>query len=371
MAPVLLHNDLDNNFDIGEIQYMEIYNNNAYLSLPDEGKIVRVSLLEDNAPMVDVVTGLSLPTGLQIVGNELYFLQEANDALQFNTGKLCKIDVTQTSPAVTVLHSTLQFPQRLKMNGTTAYIIEAHPVLVNGNFQVEHMELSVVVGSTKTVLHNNFEYVDDIDYYNNKIYLINWNSNISLSNIQTVDVSTNTPNTPQVFWTDTTGFSPYNLTISGAKMYLNTDSVPAVIRQLDMLNPSATLVTVASPFGFNGNTAYVNDMVMAPGNILYAMGRSYVSSQNATNYLLYKADLSSLGSDQFELSKGIIAFPNPATDSFSIEGYEAEKDFAIYSLDGKEVMRGRYPGSINVATFSAGIYLVKLDNGGTVKLQKN
>lgn len=366
VSPVLQHNNLDNNLTVEDIGDMEIYNNEAYFSLPEEGKIVKVSLGTVNAPVVDVLTGLSNPSGLKFVGNELYFLQAANALFQNNTGKLCKINATQTNPAITTINSSLQFPIELAMNGTTAYVSEAY--LVDGD--VEHMEVSAVVGATKTVLYNNFDFLDDIEVYNNKLYLLNFDMTSETGSIKTLDITTNTPGTPQAFWTDTTELVPYKMSLSGSKMYLNMDSSPSSVMQLDLLNPSAPLITVANQFAFNGNTAYVNEMIVAPGNVMYAVGESYNMAEDMDHYLLYKIDLNLLGTANFERSASITSFPNPAVDAITLTNYENGKVYTVYALDGKQVLEGRYSGVINVTGLNAGMYIVKLENGSSIKISK-
>lgn len=366
VSPVLQHNNLDNNLTVEDIGDMEIYNNEAYFSLPEEGKIVKVSLASLNAPVVDVLTGLSYPSGLKFVGNELYFLQATNALFQNNTGKLCKIDATQTNPAITTINSTLQFPIELAMNGTTAYVSEAH--LVGG--EIEHMEVSAVVGTTKTVLYNNFDFLDDIEVYNNKLYLLNFDMTMEIGTIKTLDITTNTPATPQVFWADVNELVPYKMTISGTKMYLNMDSSPSAIYQMDILNPTAPLTLVANQFTFNGNTSYVNEMIVAPGNVLYAVGESYNMTEDADHYLLYKVDLNLLSTSNFNRATAITAFPNPSADIVTLTNYEEGKPYTVYTLDGKQVAAGNYNGSVNVTSLSAGMYIVKLESGASLKISK-
>jgi len=366
VTPVLQHNNLDNNLTVEDIGDLEIYNNEAYYSLPEEGKIVKVSLATANAPTVDVLTGLSYPSGLKFVGNELYFLQATNALFQNNTGKLCKINATQTNPAITTINSTLQFPIELAMNGTTAYVSEAH--LVGG--EIEHMEVSAVVGTTKTVLYNNFDFLDDIEVYNNKLYLLNFDMTMEIGTIKTLDITTNTPATPQVFWADVNELVPYKMTISGTKMYLNMDSSPSAIYQMDILNPTSPLTLVANQFTFNGNTSYVNEMIVAPGNVLYAVGESYNMTEDADHYLLYKVDLNLLSTASFNRANVITAFPNPAADIVTLTNYENGKAYAVYTLDGKQVAAGNYNGSVNVTSLSAGMYIVKLESGASLKISK-
>lgn len=366
VTPELQHNNLDYDFLYEYIFDIEVHNNYAYYSLPVDGLIVKINLAAPNQPPINVVSGLTSPTGLAFVGDDLYFLQATNGSFEDNAGKLCKVTVTDLIPTVTILHSTLQYPMELEMNGTTAYISEEYHV----GDEVEHMELSVVVDGTKTVLYDGFEYLDDIEFYNNKLYLLNWTSDINFSTIKTLDVTTNTPGTPQSFWSDATEIFPYKMEIGGNKLYLNMDASPASLMSLDLLNPTAPLELVADEFTFNGNTAYINEMIVTEGNVLYALADSYVPAEDADNLLMYKVDLNLLGSSSFEPATALSVYPNPATGSISISNYDAGRGFEVYSLEGKQVMKGAYNGTISLDTVASGMYIVKLDNGKAIKVQK-
>lgn len=368
VTPVLYHNNLDNNNTYESVEDIAVYNNEMYISIPEEGKIVKVSLAAPNSPEVDVLTGLSYPSGLAFVGSELYFVETANAALDANTGKLSKIDVAG-APTITVLHSTLQFPIDLAMNGTTAYIAETYVTGPPSNFDVDHMELSVVIAGNKTVLNSNFDYIDDIEYYNNTLYIVQFNEVLDASGIVTLDVTNNTPGTTQAFWTDTNNYYPYNAVISGTKMYLNADTSGSAILQLDLLNPSAPLVAVSGNFMFNGNSAYTNEMVVGPGNLLYALGESFDGSDE--DYILYQIDLNLLGTDSFTATnQKMMVYPNPSTSVVSIANYTEGSPFTIYSIEGKMITAGIYNGAIDINGLNAGMYFIQLENGTSLKILK-
>jgi hypothetical protein len=368
VSPVLYHNNLDNNNTFDEVEDIELYNNEMYYSVPSAGKIVKTSLATPNAPIVDVVTGLTFPSALAVVGNELYFLQTANTLMQPNTGKLCKIDLTAANPAVTTLYSTLQYPIELAMNGSTAYVGETYVTGPVNNFDVDHMELSVVIGSAKTVLFNGYDYIDDLEYSNNNLYIVTFSEAAEQTTIRKLDVTTNTPGTPSLFWTDANGYAPYNAEISGTKMYLNADFSGSAVFQIDLLNPSAAPVLIANSFTFNTNSAYVNEIIAAPGNILYAIGESFDGDED--QYVLYSLNLNSMSTAGFSKGNSISLHPNPATDSFMISNYEDGSSYAIYSIDGKLVKHGIYTSAVSVNDLAAGLYTVQLDNGRSIKLQK-
>lgn len=370
VPPVLFNNNLDNNNTLGEIEDIEYYNNELYYSVPEDGKIVKVSLTSPNAPVVNVLIGLNFPSALKVVGNELYFLQTANAAMQPNTGKLCKINLTVPNPTVTTLYSTLQYPIELEMNGSTAYVGETYITGPVNNFEVDHMELSVVIGTTKTVLYNNYDYIDDLAYDNNSLYILNYNETTDATSVGKLNVTNNTPGTPQLFWTDQNNFYPYNIVIKDSWMYLNADTAGSAILRVPMQNPVGSYEILSSNFTFNANPAYANEMIITPTNQMYVLGESYDNVNDVENFVLYTIDLNVLSILDFAEQNNISLYPNPAVASFRITNYEAGSTYSIYALDGKLVKQGTYNGSIDIQNLSAGIYSVKLSNGQSIKLQK-
>lgn len=153
-------------------------------------------------------------------------------------------------------------------------------------------------------------------------------------------------------------------------MYLNADFSGSAIMQIDLLNPSANPVMVVNQFTFGSNSAYANEMVMAPGNILYVLGESDTIN-NDVNYLLYQLDLNAMSTHNFAAQNSIKLYPNPVGANFNITNYEAGKSYSIYALDGKLVKKGEYNGKIDVQNLSAGVYTVKLEDGKSIKLQKH
>lgn len=315
VAPTLQHNNLDvNNTSEGPMD-IAVYNNEMYLSMVEDGKIVKISLATPNAPVVDVVTGLNYPTGMAVVGTDLYYLQASNAIFSPNAGSLSKISLTAATPIPTVIATGLQYPIEIAMNGTVPYITENF-LNADGDDAL-FMQLSVLNGSVKTVLNSSFDYIEDIEYYDNAIYILQYSSGDDDVNIVKYNLVNNPTNAVQPFWNDPTNIVPYKMTVSGTKMYLNADSSPASIRQIDMVTPAAAAVQMVTPFQFNGNTGHYVEMIMAPGNMLYAIGESYDVGLDTDHYLLYKADLSTLSNKEFETNKTTV-YPNPTKDVLSI-----------------------------------------------------
>ncbi len=371
VTATLQHNNLANGAQYDGEADMAFYNNEMYFSIPSAGKIVKVNLATTNSLAVDVVTGLSNPTGLSFVGNELYFLQLANGVLAPSTGKLSKINASLPAPAVTDLFTGLMYPVEIEINGTNVYVSEAH---LDGLGDLDHMEITLInlAGApTKTVLHNNFYSLDDFEYKDNFLYLIEWPGGILSTKIHKLDVTTGTPTAPTLYYTDAVNDAPYNGIIKGNYLYLNHDGTPGKITRLDLTLPAPTPELVVTGFTFGANNAYVNEMDFDTGNTIYAFG-DYFDGTNIT-YLLYKADLSTLGIEDNSLNeKQITIYPNPTVDYLEVLNLDTDTNYSIYGVDGKLALTGKTISGekINVSKLNTGVYFLNLNDGNALKFIK-
>jgi hypothetical protein len=371
VSATLQHNNLANGAQYDGEADMAFYNNEMYFSIPSAGKIVKVSLATTNSLAVDVVTGLTNPTGLSFVGNELYFLQLANGVLAPSTGKLSKINATLAAPPVTDLFTGLMYPVEIETNGTNVYLTEAY---LDGLGDLDHMEITLINLSgtpTKTVLHNNFYSLDDFEYKDNFLYLIEWPGGTLSTKIHKLNVTTGTPTTPTLYYTDTANDAPYNGIIKGNYLYLNNDGLPGKITRLDLTLPTPTPELVVNGFTFGPNNAYVSEMDFDTGNNIYAFG-DYFDGTNIT-YLLYKADLSTLGINDNSLEENQITIsPNPTTEYLEISNLDTNTNYSIYSVDGKLALSGKTISGekINISKLNTGIYFLNIKDGNTFKFIK-
>ena len=154
-------------------------------------------------------------------------------------------------------------------------------------------------------------------------------------------------------------------------MYLNHDGTPGKITRLDLTLPTPSPELVVNGFTFGPNNAYVNEMDFDSGNTIYAFG-DYYDGTNIT-YLLYKADLSTLGinDNSFE-GKQIKIYPNPTADYLEISNLETNTNYSVYSVDGKLALTGKTISGekINISKLNAGIYFLNLKDGNTFKFIK-
>lgn len=94
--------------------------NDLYIAESSGNKISKIDITATNPTKIDVVTtGISVPTGLIIIGNYLYIAQDNG------TGKISKIDITATGTTATdVIASGLGRPYGLAVYGNDLYIAE-------------------------------------------------------------------------------------------------------------------------------------------------------------------------------------------------------------------------------------------------------
>lgn len=80
-----------------------------------------------------------------------------------------------------------------------------------------------------------------------------------------------------------------------------------------------------------------------------------------------------LGLDDVQLTnRAIRLFPNPASSSVKISGLTKEENYSIYNIIGSRITHGKISNNqkVNIQHLPNGLYLLKFDNGNTIKLIK-
>jgi len=362
VTPTLFHNNLSNGIQFGNGMDMEIYNNELYMSVTSAGKIVKVSLASPNSTVVDVVTGLTAPAGLKIVGNELYFLQKSNAALEEYTGKLSKINVSLANPPVVDLYSGLMYPYKIDVNGTNVYVAEEY---LEGNHGENHMHISMINLSgvpTKTDLYNYFSHVDDFEFKDNFLYIIDRDKTTDKSRILKLDVTNGASNTPFIYYDDVHGDFFNEGVIHNNYLYLNSETNPSVVSRINLNSDTPTTSLAVSGFDFNGNTPSIEGMIADENNNLYFIGK--YSNGTTSTFMIYKANVSTLATQDFTKTSKVTLYPNPSADFISFSNLENEEGYQIVSIDGKIVKKGNVGSDekINVSHFTSGVYTIRVGN---------
>lgn len=65
-------------------------------------------------------------------------------------------------------------------------------------------------------------------------------------------------------------------------------------------------------------------------------------------------------------------FPNPSTDYITLSGLNKKEGYSIYSVFGVKILKGSINDNekIDIRNFATGLYLLKFDNGYTIKFIK-
>ena len=123
-----------------------------------------------------------------------------------------------------------------------------------------------------------------------------------------------------------------------------------------------TSTNTPTPFTFN----FTN---LTPNTTYYYSVGGYSTTLNG-NRVLGSFTTTALGLSNSEQKAKFNIYPNPTSDNFTIEMDSTLKSVKIYSLQGQKVLTSTTK-SIDVSSFSKGIYLVKIeDENNSVATQK-
>ncbi|CAH8285728.1 putative secreted protein (Por secretion system target) [Mariniflexile fucanivorans] len=107
-------------------------------------------------------------------------------------------------------------------------------------------------------------------------------------------------------------------------------------------------------------------------NTIYYI-RSYATTAKGTFYgSLSTVDTSTQSNIEVNLKNRIKTYPNPSTSYISLSGLMETKNYIIYNITGKELVRGSisYNNKIDVRFLDNGMYLLKLDDFEMIKFIK-
>lgn len=87
---------------------------------------------------------------------------------------------------------------------------------------------------------------------------------------------------------------------------------------------------------------------------------------------LFDEPVSNLSIEDVINENTISIFPNPTTEFIQVSGLNLQEDYTIYSILGAEVKSGSISNQeqINVSDLANGLYVLRLNNGRTIKFLK-
>ena len=292
-----------------------------------------------NAQTSDVVTGLDLPQGILLNGNELYIAET-------DAGKISKINITDSSPIITEVITGLNDPQGILLNGNDLYIAEL------GSGKVSKIDISnsspistdVVTGLDQPIcllLNGNDLYITEAG--GGKISKINITDNSPI----VIDVVTGLNN-------------PNQMELIGNEIYI-AEYLSNKISKINITESSPIATTVETELNSPTGLAFDNNTTIL-----------YISEIDGNK--ISKFDFSLLStSDILNLRNKISVYPNPSKYFIKIVGLNKNENYIIYNSLGVEITNGSVFNNqkININNLTNGLYVLKFENRNVIKFIKD
>ena len=141
-------------------------------------------------------------------------------------------------------------------------------------------------------------------------------------------------------------------------VYSTTENLPTVSDTKIIINTTEE--------SFSDKLSDVNE------NTTYYIRTYAITNKGITYGSLNTIDTSTQSNIDVNLKARIKTYPNPSTSYISLSGLMETKNYIIYNMTGKELVRGSisYNNKIDVRFLNNGLYLLKLDDFEMVKFIK-
>lgn len=363
ITPALL-----NQFLIGDEflpQSIAYYDDQIYMPDAFGGRILKTEATTDNAVIDMVLTNLNFPTGILIIGDELYVLEAFSTLFPSqNTGKLSKVNLTDPNLNVVDVLTGLNVPVGLTGDANNLFITElittVDPEFPDDlEFQSTTIsKIQLTANPIKTVLFQNRDYVLDLKLYANELY---WTEeqviDVKLFNYQT----TQTPQEVELFTFSADDY-PERILIENDFLLFATytfdgnQEIP-FLSAIDLSDTSLGSTQVSTPFIFNTSDVILGGMFVQ-NNTLFASAEVFdvISSQDLG--LLYQLDISTLSKEQFEDNLALQIYPNPAQSEIYFN--EMIQGLQVFDINGRILSYFQSSADrFDVSSLSPGLYLLK------------
>jgi hypothetical protein len=332
-----------------------------------------ISISNLNAQLTDVITLSSFPQGLSLNGNDLYIAGPGLNVI--------KIDITESSPSQTnVVTAQLQTARYIAISGNELYISENAGSKIS---KINITESSPTPTDVITGLIGPWGLLID----GNDLYIGRDNK------ISKIDITNSSPTATDVV----TGLiGPYNFALNGNDLYV-AEIWGGKISKIDLNSSFPTPLDIVTGLNqpidieFYGNELYIaeDDKISkinitdstpiaievvtglnSPSGLALDGNDLYVSEYFASKIL--KIALNELSLNEYSLKKNIKIIPNPTSDYIMISGLNESENYTIYNLLGKELKKGSISDNnkIDIRSFSNGLYILRFNNGRSIKLIK-
>jgi|GEM_PF-2290045 len=330
------------------------------------------------AQIIDVVTGIHWPSQMEIVGDELYFIE-------YGQHNILKINITDPTPDPVLVYNTGDFTMDIKVQGDRLFY-----TLYSGD-AIYEIDLSdptpTAIAFVTGLVAPRRLFLDGSDLYVSE----------SWPGSKVLKVNINEPN-PSLELVVEIG-SPRQLWLEGDILYIGANDGEQIMK-ININDPNPIPELVVNPAGttsdlmvyedeiylsyffedkistyneIDGLEVQINQDIDAPTGMLVIGEFLYFSQYNANK--ISKVDVNLLplilGVADIDL-KEITVHPNPANDFIYIEsanGLNIEK-ITIFDLSGK-ILKDLYTDfeKIDFKSFPAGVYYLKIQSskGAVVK----
>lgn len=323
---------------------MAIHGNELFF--PTDTHILKIDLTQTDPSAVEVVEYSA--SDLLFHGNELYFVSSSST--------ISKIDITEQNPIVVDVTSEVENPSYMAFKGDDLYISS---VTFENNIDLADIFKIDVTDSEATATHvfdGPGSVLRGLAFYDNgnMLYFISGNG-FDNHSILKIDISQPSPTSSEVI--SGLASEPRNIAFHGNDLYM---SFSGGVSKIDVTDNSPALTEVVSL-----NTS--PDKLIIEGEHLYIATND---SENEIGHILRYTD-STLSFSSIDTQTPAL-YPNPAKEELYLLGTNAPQPFRIYNLLGTEIAKGSVSENtpIDIRAFTKGLYLVRLENGQTLKFIK-
>ncbi len=122
----------------------------------------------------------------------------------------------------------------------------------------------------------------------------------------------------------------------------------------------------------NGNNASVTTLNDATSNNNNGTLNNFTLNGSTSNWV-DGVNFSTLSTQNNILASPISLFPNPSSNVIKFNNLTSLKSYTIYNTLGREISKGNISmnETLDISSYSSGLYFLKFDNGNTFKFIKN
>ena len=328
----------------------------------------------------DWLTNLNDPTGMELVGNDLYICL-------YNDSKILKVDINNPINSQETVISNLDGPFDIVHYNNMLYISE--PL----SSRISKIDLSVQNPIREDLATGLFS-ARGLEVYNNSLFVS------SNGIIYKIDISSNQPNVSEYI---TSINDPDGLAIINDTLYIadGASSGNGKIYKVDLTTVTPQPIELVSSGLTLSNLLYINGdyLYITQGSGSNKVSKIDISSNSPVltdvvtnlnlpvsnfihNGFLYTSEWGG-GISRFELTTlsiekqnidndEVAIYPNPINDFIRLKNVSNVEVFKIYDVNGKEILTGNINNLTikNLNTLNKGLYILHIDDKIQAKFLK-